>query len=327
MKNTIKFAVVGVAALAASSTAALAGSQLPAGATTGLALGAPLPEGVYDISIASYGSRGGSAPAPSAAPATLNPLALSNLAYAVPVWVIWSTPWQVAGGRIMLDSMTPVASAWNPGDRGLLNGSADSFLNTLLDGGIAWNLHNGWNFGLHAGVYLASDQAVAQTLGRDYAAFQGIAAISYIKNGWNLSATGIYGTGGNPEKNPFPQSIIANIQTQQGDWFNLDLTATRKFGKLETGFIAYGSWDLSNSTHGLLTGAPDCVKNYLSGGIGACKQSQFALGSLVGYDFGSFVAQAKIAADVAQENYNGREVRGTLTIIKPLWNPEAGSLK
>ena len=51
MKNTIKFAALGAMALAASSTAALAGSELLPGITAGLALGAPLPEGVYDISI------------------------------------------------------------------------------------------------------------------------------------------------------------------------------------------------------------------------------------------------------------------------------------
>ena len=60
MKNTIKLAAIGACALAVSSTAAFAGnsavSPAPAGFTTGLALGAPLPEGVYDISIASYGS-------------------------------------------------------------------------------------------------------------------------------------------------------------------------------------------------------------------------------------------------------------------------------
>ncbi len=57
MKTTIKLAALGAIALAASSTAALATSEMPAGITTGIALGAPLPEGVYDISIASYGSR------------------------------------------------------------------------------------------------------------------------------------------------------------------------------------------------------------------------------------------------------------------------------
>ena len=57
MKTTIKLTALGAIALAVSSTAALATSEMPAGLTTGIALGAPLPEGVYDISIASYGSR------------------------------------------------------------------------------------------------------------------------------------------------------------------------------------------------------------------------------------------------------------------------------
>ena len=57
MKGTIKLAVLGAAALAASSTATLAGAELPSGFLSGLALGAPLPEGVYAISISSYGSN------------------------------------------------------------------------------------------------------------------------------------------------------------------------------------------------------------------------------------------------------------------------------
>ena len=58
MKNTIKLVALGACALAASSSAALAGSELPIGITTGLSIGMPLPEGVYDISIGSYGSQG-----------------------------------------------------------------------------------------------------------------------------------------------------------------------------------------------------------------------------------------------------------------------------
>jgi hypothetical protein len=304
MKNTIKFAALGAVALAASSTAALATSELPAGITTGLALGAPLPEGVYDISIGSYGSRGGDA---SFTPG-------QNLAYAVPVWLIWSTPWTIGGGRIEIDTATGVADTWAAGGTGI-----DSFLNTLVEAGIKWNLGNGWNFGFQAGAWLPSDQTVALALGRNYAAFQGLASVSYVKNGWNLTATSIYGSGGGRESNATVNALGFNW-VQQGEWLNLDMTATKKMGKMEIGAIAYGSWDLSNSTAGYLTGG---CKGQLYG----CKQSQFALGGLVGYDFGSFIAQAKLAADVAEQNYNGKEVRGTLTIIKPLWNPEAGSLK
>ena len=291
MKTTIKFAALGALALAASSTAALAGpNETPQGITTGLALGAPLPEGVYDISIASYGGTAGA----------------GNVAYAAPVWLIWSTPWQIAGGRIGFSTTTAVADAWkaSPG--------LDSWVNTFVDASIKWNLGNGWNVGLAPGVYLPSTQALPVVLGRDYTAFQGLGSISYLANGWNLTATGIYVSGGEPSH--------LGASNSQSAFFNLDLTATKKLGKMEIGAIAYGTWQLDNQ----LNGNVSCpVSAYRTG----CKASEFAMGGLVGYDFGSFVAQAKMAGDVTSENIGGNEVRGWLTIIKPLWNPEAGSLK
>ena len=291
MKTTIKLTALGAIALAASSTAALATSEMPAGITTGIALGAPLPEGVYDISIASYGGQ-----------KSATSVDARNLAYALPVWLIWSTPWQIAGGRIMLDTTTAVADTWSPGSPG-----ADSFLITLVEGSIAWNLGNGWNASVRAGVWLPSTQTLPMLLGRDYAAFQGGGSISYVANGWNLTATGLYGAG---------RSSYNAYMQKQADWVNLDLTATKKLGKMEIGAIAYGSWDLNSDANSAMS---VCWR---------CKQSQFAVGGLVGYDFGSFIAQAKLATDVASENYTGKETRGTLTIIKPLWNPASdGPLK
>jgi hypothetical protein len=280
MKTTIKLAAISALALAAASTSAFAGgvagtadTPLPAGVTTGLALGAPLPEGVYDISIASYGSKGGGD-------------VMNSTAYAVPVWLIWSTPYQIAGGRIMLDTLTPVADVWNGS-----NSSIDGWMNTLVDAGIAWNLGNGFNVGLHAGVWLPSTQAIPGVYGRTDASFQGIGSVSYVANGWNLTATTIYNEGQDAGQNAY---------------WNLDLTATKKLGKMEVGAIAYGSWEQDGA-----------------------KKEQFALGGLVGYDFGSFIAQAKLASDVSTNDaYGEKEVRGTLTIIKPLWSPAAeGPLK
>jgi hypothetical protein len=303
MKNTIKLAAIGAAALAVSSTAALALPELPAGTTTGLALGAPLPEGVYDISIASYGSANSQ---------------LGNLSYAIPVWLIWSTPWQIAGGRIALDTATAVADVGAPNGVGPLGGSVDSWLNTLVEGSIAWNLGNGWNASLRAGAWLPSTQAIPTALGRDYTAFQGGGSVSYVANGWNLTATTLYGSGG--------KANAGILAMSQNPWVNLDLTATKKLGKMEIGLIAYGTWDTDS----------------LGAGAGAMpKAKEFAIGGLVGYDFGSFIAQAKLAGDVQAENIVGRgtaasgnviggekEVRGTLTIIKPLWSPASeGPLK
>jgi hypothetical protein len=279
MKSTIKLAVLGAGALAASSTAALAASELPSGALTGLALGAPLPQGFYDLSIASYGSSYGGHPGTSI-----------SSAYAAPVWLYWSTPWEVAGGRVSASTMTSIADRWVGGGPGL-----DSFLNTLVEGGISWNLHNGFNVGLHAGAWLPSTQALPTMAGRDYTAFQGIGVVSYVAHGWDLTALTGYGSGGGGtrglDNHWQPESV------------SLDLTAAKKYGNFETGSIAYGSWD---------------------------KEQHFALGGLVGYDFGSFVAQAKLGTDVAH-SINGvdvaKETRGWLMIVKPLWTPEDESLK
>ncbi len=299
MRNTIKFAALGACALAATSTAALAGSELPQGLTTGLSIGMPLPEGVYDISIANYGSQ-----APNGVYRTG-----TNEAYSLPVWLIWWTPWQIAGGRVELDTVTGVADLWYPG----AGPGHDSFTNTLVDSGIGWNFGNGWGVTLHAGAWLPSEQYIPELAGRDYTAFQGTAAISYVGAGWNLSATGIYGSGGDKEN-------FGGYVTQQAEWVNLDLTAVRHFGKFESGVVAYGSWDLSNS-------GPLVCATY-TGNYAACKQSQFAVGGLTGYDFGSFLAQLKVTYDLAETNYTGKETRGTLTIVKPLWNPAAeGPLK
>jgi hypothetical protein len=308
MKTVLKLTVIGACALAASTTAALATSELPRGLTTGLSIGTPMPEGVYDISIGSYGGW-----APKTIVADLQGHSASlgqSEAYAIPAWIIWWTPWQIAGGRVVVDTATGLADLWDEGQKG-----RDSWLNTLVEAGIGWNLGGGLGISVHAGAWLPSTQLVPSLLGRDYTAFQGAAAISYTAGGWNLSATGIYGSGGGGETiSGYP------FTAQQASWFNLDLTAAKHFGKFETGLVAYGSWDMSDS------GALTCAT---TGGLAAaapCKQHQFAVGSLAGYDFGTFIAQAKFTTDVEEENYRGKETRGTLTLITRLWKPEA-SLK
>ena len=88
-------------------------------------------------------------------------------------------------------------------------------------------------------------------------------------------------------------------------YFNLDLTATRKFGKMEIGSIAYGSWQL------------DCAGNPK----GWAKANQFALGGLVGYDFGS-ASSPRLSFKLTRSLL--KKIMATknhclVTIVKPLW--------
>jgi hypothetical protein len=256
---------------------AFAASELSPGVSTGLALGAPLPEGIYDITIPTWGSR-------STRPAT-------DVGALVPAWLIWSTPWTLAGGRIGFDVATPVAQVSIDQPVGL---NKTGWLNPLVEATWKWNLGNGFNFGLQEGVHLPVEGAL-ETLGVAYnfASFQQVVAFSYLNDGWNLTATFVYGSGKNGAA---PGSFAPS-------WTNYDLTATKACGKWEIGLIGFGSADLSR---------PNASYR---------KQSQFALGGLVGYNFGSLITQLKLSRDLAEVNYFGYETRLWANIIIPLWTP------
>lgn len=264
MKKTIGALAVGILALTANVGVATAESQLPPGISTGIPTGAPLPEGIYNITWFSLGNRPGGA----------------DVAYGVPRF-LWSTPFQIFGGRVIIDGLVPYASVAPPGAPTRIHDWANPFLNSQ----IKWDLGGGLFGGFESGVYFPTKSDV----GNDFASWQGGAMLSYLGNNWNLTAAAFYGTG----KSGFAP-----------DWANIDLTATKKFDKFEIGAIAYGSTDLTSPTAGYL------------------KQSQFAVGGLVGYDFGPVNAQFKLAHDIAQQNRGGYETRGTLQLIVPLWSPK-----
>ena len=92
------------------------------------------------------------------------------------MWLIWSTPWQIAGGRIGLDG----TMAWLNAD-----GAAgpDGFGNGLTEATIKWNLQNGFNFGLGAGVWWAGDD---RHFADPNSRFMGQADVAYIHGGWQF---------------------------------------------------------------------------------------------------------------------------------------------
>ncbi len=319
MKNTIKLAALGAVALAASSSAVLAGSQLTPGISTGIALGAPLPEGVYDITIA-FTQQGNTTGSDSATyanyyVATTN-MPVNGMEAVIPVWLIWSTPWQIAGGHIQIDGTIPwasvdtYASPYHPQVAGLAG--SQGWLNGLVESSIKWNLGNGWNFAFGGGAWLGTDSSL---LGIQESRFMGQADVAYIAGGWEVLGNFFIGSGASNNLEGLG-SVLYNPA-----WFNYDLTVARKFGKLTVGAIAYGSQDLEN-------GNMFCpVSGATLNGLPACKQSQFAVGGMVGYDFGSFTAIFQVSQDVAESNYGVLNTTGWLKIVKPLWSPEAGPLK
>ena len=143
--------------------------------------------------------------------------------------------------------------------------------------------------------------------------FLGHTDVAYIAGGWALSANFIYGSG---------ESTL--LGGAQASYLTYDLAAVRKFGKFEAGVVAY-------STDGPAKREQHWGWRGVRQGV---KQSQFAVGGLVGYDFGSFSGNFKLTQVVSEQNYDyapGQGYKDTtawLTIVKPLWNPASeGPLK
>jgi len=301
MKNTVKYAVLGACALAASSTAVLAGSELFPGITTGLPVGTPLPPGVYSVTIGAYGEYSGK-------------YGNEQVGALAPSWLIWWTPWSIAGARIGFTTVTAFedANVISP----LLTAHINGANNTLVTANIGWNFPSGFNVAFYVGAYLPDTTPL---LGRDLTSFLGVGAFTYSQGGWNVYGTFSYGTGGTDNTNI---SLVTGKHLVYADWFNGDMTLSKTMGKWELGVVAYGSTDLQNEAFAVNLCAP----------VGhatpkTCEQSQFAVGGLVGYNFGPADVQFKLTRDVTEQNYVGPATIAWMNIIIPLWNPAAESLK
>jgi Putative MetA-pathway of phenol degradation len=288
---TNKFATLAAAGVLSlcGTTSALAGSVTQPGETIGVAAGAPLPPGFYLVNTADWGCR------------TTKP-ADTCLFVDIPV-LAWSTPWQIFGARLQFLVATPFlavevdATAATPG----LNRA--SIYNPLISGQLAWDLGNGFGFSYLLGAYLGVQDALAW----DSTSINQRFALSYTGGGWNLTANVILGihldsVSDRAQISPCPDGSGRGCNP---DFLNIDLTATKKFGKWEIGPVAFYSTDLNRP-----------IPSY-------AKQSQFAIGGLVGYDFGPVILQAYLTTDVDENNYGGHDTRGWGRVIVPLGNPLA----
>ena len=274
-------AAAGLLSLSAAAPA-FAGSVTQPGETVGVAAGAPLPPGLYYVNTTDWGCR-------DTQPAT------TCVGVTIPV-VAWSTPVTLLGARLQFLVATPAVlvavehtnSFWG-------------MYNPLVSGQLAWDLGNGWGFSYLFGAYLDVHSDVAWSSTSINQRF----ALSYTRDGWNLTANVIWGihldsVTDRPQLSPCPSSFP--LRGCNPDFVNIDLTATKKVGKWEFGPVAYGSTDLNRPVAGYQ------------------KQSQFAVGGLIGYDFGPVIMQAYVTTEVSENNYGGRDTRGWARIILPLGN-------
>lgn len=259
-------ATVCVAAMGAASPA-LAGSVTQPGETIGLAVGAPLPEGFYFVDTFDWGVRKGENGGPDV-----------TLGVNIPV-LAWSTPAKILGGRLQLLAAVPELEV------GIQNADhKNGIYNPWLASQLAWDLGNGFGVSYLLGVYFP----VGNKLGFDTTDINQRVGISYTADGWNATANVIYGI--NTKK---------STKTINPDFVNIDLTATKSFGKWHLGPVAFASYDVSKPT-----------ATYK-------KQDQIALGALVGYSFDQLTLQGYLTRTVHEKNYGGNDTRAWGRVILP----------
>jgi hypothetical protein len=208
----------------------------------------------------------------------------------IPV-IAWSTPWKIFGARVEFLLATPAievgVTGTNPGAPVGLGSYAESMYNPFIGGTLAWDLGGGFGFSYTLGAYIG----VKDTLADQSSFLNNRFALSYTGNGWDLTAHVIYGT------------VLDTSVASHPDYLNLDLTGTKSFGKWEVGAVGYYSTDLNTLTPA------------------SHKQSQFALGGLVGYDWGAMKTQVYLTRDVWEQNYGGFDTRLWGRVVVPLGDP------
>ncbi|WP_019903430.1 transporter [Methylobacterium sp. 77] len=290
-----------------TATASYAQTTTVPGEQVGLATGAPLPEGIYALNTFVYRS---------------NDVGAVDVGVNIPV-LVWSTPLVPLGGRIELLVAPPTVFAF--GKRGGPTGIKDLSINvgTFVGGIWAFDLGNNFGVSLLGGAYLNDLNGDRGVLVQNNGAFAGAPVLgqlssntyrfgvagSYTGDGYNLTANltanvydspGRFSGGGNTVGfgNTFGPFNIS-------DSLNLDLTATKKFGKFEIGAIGYGTYNFDTSAFSLAAG----------------DRGYFRMGGLIGYDFGPFTVQAYGARTVASATRAGEATEGWFRIIAPLYSP------
>ncbi len=269
IKSKLLGTAVALASLVGASSAFAAGNLLTSaqqqpGLTAGLSTGTPLPTGVYEVGILDWGSHAGTG---------------FEAGVLVPINLIWSTPWEILGGRPFFQFANAEAYIAKPNQSGV--GPANALylsgnFENVLGVGMGWNLGNGFSVTIEEEYYPGIKNQIAP---QNYGTFSQEAAIAWHgADGWGANAHIAYGTGKN-SSNGFKNSSSNNFtgDLQGSAWLDWDFAITKSFGKWEVGAFVFGENDL---------GTPF---------IGFQKASEVAVGGLVGYNFGPVIAQLKLS--------------------------------
>ena len=313
MKSRI-LATLGAAsvALAMSCTASHAILGFEPGENVGLAAGSPLPEGVFAIDDELYGHRDGTS---------------GRTGLNIPE-IVWSTPYSFYNTRLEFVVAIPFFhndgyrnnAFGQPSTNNLTDGRA-SLYNTAFGVILARDFGNGFSASLDTNIHPPSEKYIPHT----WADIR--LGLTYMASGFNLSAqfsyTGTFGSHNSISGNaPNGVAGVAGLS----DAVNVDITATKKFGKFELGFVGFAHTDIEDGIDNM-NATIRALSNPLfkPGQGGFTRAGAVAVGGLVGYDFGRFTMTGVVTREIATRgapqlfNGTGKETRGLLRLVVPLY--------
>jgi hypothetical protein len=189
-----------------------------------------------------------------------------------------------------------MASTGNP-----IDGQQDGMHNTyVVPVELSWKLADS-GFAIKTGLGIYTPDGTVNGLagtggpGNAYWTFQPEVIVSYLKDGWNLSAA-IY------EEFNTRSSVT---QYKSGDILHADFTATKTIGKWTFGPVAYYEGQVSNDSCSV-----NCA--YTSGTLlNAQRFNVWAVGALVGYDFGPAALSVWATREVSAKASNTAAIAAT----------------
>lgn len=280
---TLAFAAL----LSAPSMSASAGSWVIPGATTGNPAGALPPPGLYFANTVYYGSgvgvsSGGESP-----------------------FFVWVPGWNILGASYGAAVGFPSMAVGieTPGHKAdaYLKGAFNPYINPIT---LSWSLGSGFFLALGESTYVPVNTEVVNppSEGRSGTAFETSLNISYLANGWIISANNILG---------ITTQGAGGYKT--ANYFNSDWTLVHKFGDWKLGAIGFGAWDLQSVP--LVPGSS----------FRTTPAVQVGIGGLLSYNFGPMEAVLRVTHQLITKGTfpdSGRgDTRVWATALIPIWTP------
>jgi hypothetical protein len=316
--------------------------QYLGGQSIGGPLAAPAPAGVYMVMDAFV------------SPAGVGVGQNLGTTVSVPLWeptILWSTGFQMLGANFTMLATAPFyLTAAYPTNGTTLGGNgsgppfggaiwSETVANTRLTPILAqWNLGQGLFAAAGLTLIVPDGSRYNGTLNPDYLTYEPTVAFAYISKDWRVIAnfvydindpstghTGTYQIVANAPPvsfNPALAAAIASIGNgyTSGQQAFLDFSATYAIGKFEIGPVASFKWQTTADSPG---GGLTCAQTaaLLGPTLGCGRATNYAVGGLVGYNFGIVDLQVWATDSVfAQDDFKGVGVYTRLTFR--MWGPD-----